>query len=108
MQIPFRFYICFFTFRFLHSITISEIGLLKHDHVLSGYCPGPCSRKRFSEREAEQWWAENRVRVHEQYNVRGGIDRVSNSNAASGVPAGGRQGEDGRPFSHSPYMPVTY
>ena len=47
------------------------------------------------------------MRVHEQYNVRGGIDRVSNSNAASGIPAGGRQGEDGRPFSH-PYMPVTY
>lgn len=91
---------CIFLQRFLDSPTISEI-------VLGGYCPGPCSRKRFSEREAEQWWAENRVRVHEQYNVRGGIDRVSNSNAASGVPAGGRQGEDGRPFSH-PYMPVTY
>lgn len=48
------------------------------------------------------------MRVHEQYNVRGGIDRVSNSNAASGIPAGGRQGEDGRPFSHPSYMPVTY
>eukprot|EP01018_Ginkgo_biloba_P039105 Gb_27542 [translate_table: standard] len=28
------------------------------------------SRKRFSERQAEQWWAENRARVYEQYNVR--------------------------------------
>ncbi|KAL5764602.1 hypothetical protein ACOSP7_016953 [Xanthoceras sorbifolium] len=28
------------------------------------------SRKRFSEKEAEQWWAENRARVYEQYNVR--------------------------------------
>ncbi|KAF6153057.1 hypothetical protein GIB67_034779 [Kingdonia uniflora] len=28
------------------------------------------SRKRFSEKQAEQWWAENRVRVYEQYNVR--------------------------------------
>lgn len=28
------------------------------------------SRKRFSEKQAEQWWAENRARVHEQYNVR--------------------------------------
>ncbi|XP_068494745.1 PH, RCC1 and FYVE domains-containing protein 1-like isoform X1 [Phaseolus vulgaris] len=28
------------------------------------------SRKRFSEKEAEQWWAENRGRVYEQYNVR--------------------------------------
>ncbi|KAA8544573.1 hypothetical protein F0562_022568 [Nyssa sinensis] len=28
------------------------------------------SRKRFSEREAEQWWAENRARVYEQYNMR--------------------------------------
>ncbi|KAJ8751148.1 hypothetical protein K2173_016329 [Erythroxylum novogranatense] len=28
------------------------------------------SRKRFSEQQAEQWWAENRSRVYEQYNVR--------------------------------------
>ncbi|KAH1092928.1 hypothetical protein GLYMA_14G034200v4 [Glycine max] len=27
------------------------------------------SRKRFSEKQAEQWWAENRGRVYEQYNV---------------------------------------
>lgn len=31
---------------------------------------GECSRKRFSEKQAEQWWAENRARVYEQYNVR--------------------------------------
>lgn len=34
------------------------------------------SRKRFSEKEAEQWWSENRVRVYEQYNVRM-VDRSS-------------------------------
>ncbi|XP_039034310.1 PH, RCC1 and FYVE domains-containing protein 1-like isoform X2 [Hibiscus syriacus] len=34
------------------------------------------SRKRFSEKQAEQWWAENRVRVYEQYNVRT-IDKSS-------------------------------
>ncbi|XP_077218619.1 PH, RCC1 and FYVE domains-containing protein 1-like [Tasmannia lanceolata] len=28
------------------------------------------SRKRFSEKQAEQWWAKNRARVYEQYNVR--------------------------------------
>ncbi|XP_030959632.1 PH, RCC1 and FYVE domains-containing protein 1-like [Quercus lobata] len=28
------------------------------------------SRKRFSEKQAEQWWAENRDRVYKQYNVR--------------------------------------
>ncbi|KAL5720035.1 hypothetical protein ACHQM5_012746 [Ranunculus cassubicifolius] len=28
------------------------------------------SRKRFSEKQAEQWWAENRARVYELYNVR--------------------------------------
>ncbi|CAL9037011.1 PH, RCC1 and FYVE domains-containing protein 1-like [Musa acuminata AAA Group] len=28
------------------------------------------SRKRFSEKQAEQWWAENRARVYEQYSVR--------------------------------------
>lgn len=28
------------------------------------------SRKRFSEKQAEKWWAENRVRVYQQYNVR--------------------------------------
>ncbi|XP_019434800.1 PREDICTED: E3 ubiquitin-protein ligase HERC2-like isoform X1 [Lupinus angustifolius] len=27
------------------------------------------SRKRFSEKQAEQWWAENRARVYEQYKV---------------------------------------
>ncbi|RRT77910.1 hypothetical protein B296_00004445 [Ensete ventricosum] len=27
-------------------------------------------RVRFSEKQAEQWWAENRARVYEQYNVR--------------------------------------
>ncbi|KAG6761169.1 hypothetical protein POTOM_034366 [Populus tomentosa] len=35
-----------------------------------------CSRKRFGEKQAEQWWAENRARVYEQYNVRM-IDRSS-------------------------------
>ena len=33
-------------------------------------CIGECSRKRFSDKQAEQWWAENRARVYEQYNVR--------------------------------------
>lgn len=33
-------------------------------------CIGGCSRKRFSEKQAEQWWAENRARVYELYNVR--------------------------------------
>ncbi|ESQ41205.1 hypothetical protein EUTSA_v10012520mg [Eutrema salsugineum] len=28
------------------------------------------SRKKFSEKQAEQWWADNRGRVYEQYNVR--------------------------------------
>ncbi|KAJ8423933.1 hypothetical protein Cgig2_032947 [Carnegiea gigantea] len=27
------------------------------------------SRRRFSEKQAEKWWAENRARVYEQYNV---------------------------------------
>ncbi len=30
---------------------------------------GACSRKRFSEKQAEQWWAENRTREYERYNV---------------------------------------
>ncbi|KAK4792749.1 hypothetical protein SAY86_023184 [Trapa natans] len=34
------------------------------------------SRKRFTEKEAEQWWAGNRARVYEQYNVRS-VDRSS-------------------------------
>lgn len=29
------------------------------------------SRKRFSERQAEQWWTENRLRVYEKYDVQG-------------------------------------
>ncbi|PWA38251.1 serine-threonine/tyrosine-protein kinase catalytic domain-containing protein [Artemisia annua] len=27
------------------------------------------SRRRFNEKQAEQWWAENRTRVYEQYNI---------------------------------------
>ncbi|CAA2951268.1 Zinc finger, FYVE-type [Olea europaea subsp. europaea] len=38
------------------------------------------SRKRFSEKQAEQWWAENRARVYEQYNVR----MVDNSSVGVG------------------------
>ncbi|XP_010453304.1 PREDICTED: uncharacterized protein LOC104735251 [Camelina sativa] len=34
------------------------------------------SRKRFSEKQAEQWWADNRGRVYEQYNVRM-VDKAS-------------------------------
>ncbi|VFR02950.1 unnamed protein product [Cuscuta campestris] len=36
------------------------------------------SRKRFSEKQAEQWWAENRARVYEKYNVRMAADKSSN------------------------------
>ncbi|XP_074577979.1 PH, RCC1 and FYVE domains-containing protein 1-like [Curcuma longa] len=39
------------------------------------------SRKRFSEKQAEQWWAENRLRVYEQYDVRM-IDK-SSTNAST-------------------------
>ncbi|XP_018511107.2 LOW QUALITY PROTEIN: PH, RCC1 and FYVE domains-containing protein 1 [Brassica rapa] len=35
------------------------------------------SRKRFSEKQAEEWWAENRGRVCEQYNVRIVVDKSS-------------------------------
>ncbi|KAH0888506.1 hypothetical protein HID58_050935 [Brassica napus] len=35
------------------------------------------SRKRFSEKQAEEWWAENRGRVYEQYNVRLVVDKSS-------------------------------
>ncbi|CAN8244117.1 unnamed protein product [Cochlearia groenlandica] len=35
------------------------------------------SRKRFSEKQAEVWWADNRGRVYEQYNVRIVVDKSS-------------------------------
>ncbi|KAL6010052.1 hypothetical protein ACLOJK_000483 [Asimina triloba] len=45
-------------------------------------------RKRFSEKQAEQWWAENRTRVYEQYNVRM-VDKstigIGNDDAATTV-----------------------
>eukprot|EP00250_Pteridium_aquilinum_P013741 c21544_g1_i1 orf=570-4103(-) len=44
------------------------------------------SRKKFSEKQAEQWWAENRVQVYEQYNVRG------LTNLAIGAPVAERVG----------------
>ncbi|PKA55404.1 Ultraviolet-B receptor UVR8 [Apostasia shenzhenica] len=39
------------------------------------------SRKRFTEKQAEQWWAENRSRVYEQYHVRM-VDRSSTASCA--------------------------
>ncbi|XP_042412359.1 PH, RCC1 and FYVE domains-containing protein 1-like [Zingiber officinale] len=42
------------------------------------------SRKRFSEKQAEQWWSENRARVYEQYNVRM-VNRFP-ANAGNEVP----------------------
>ena len=29
-----------------------------------------CSKRRFTEKQAEVWWAENRARVFEKYNVK--------------------------------------
>ncbi|KAJ8551330.1 hypothetical protein K7X08_000700 [Anisodus acutangulus] len=43
------------------------------------------SRKRFSEKQAEQWWAENRARVYEQYNVRMG-DKSSVGTVSEDLP----------------------
>lgn len=43
------------------------------------------SRKRFSEKQAEQWWAENRARVYEQYNVRM-VDRSAASMGSDEAP----------------------
>eukprot|EP01018_Ginkgo_biloba_P012838 Gb_13554 [translate_table: standard] len=48
------------------------------------------SRKRFTERQAEIWWSENRVRVFEQYNVRG-IDRAVTG--GSGQLTSGKEAE---------------
>lgn len=39
-----------------------------------------CSRKKFSEKQAEQWWAANRARVYQQYNV----SMVDKSNVSIG------------------------
>ncbi|KAK1570642.1 hypothetical protein Q3G72_004990 [Acer saccharum] len=41
------------------------------------------SRKRFSEKQAEQWWATNRARVYQQYNV----SMVDKSNVSIGREA---------------------
>ncbi|KAJ8543835.1 hypothetical protein K7X08_025453 [Anisodus acutangulus] len=43
------------------------------------------SRKRFSEKQAEQWWSENRTRVYEQYNVRVG-DKSSVGTVSEDLP----------------------
>ncbi|KAL3684617.1 hypothetical protein R1sor_002639 [Riccia sorocarpa] len=56
------------------------------------------SRKRFSERQAELWWAENRQRVHEQYNVRG----TERPNAGMNTPP---RTEEGR-IDSSQQIPV--
>ncbi|CAN1250516.1 PH, RCC1 and FYVE domains-containing protein 1 [Linum perenne] len=43
------------------------------------------SRKRFTEKQAEQWWAENRARVYEQYNVKM-VDKSSVSVGGEDLP----------------------
>ncbi|CAM8895502.1 unnamed protein product [Rhodiola kirilowii] len=43
------------------------------------------SRKRFSEKQAEAWWAENRARVYEKYNVRM-MDKSSIGVGSDGKP----------------------
>ncbi|XP_071733808.1 PH, RCC1 and FYVE domains-containing protein 1-like isoform X2 [Rutidosis leptorrhynchoides] len=43
------------------------------------------SRKRFSEKQAEQWWAENRPRVYQRYNVRL-VDKSCISVASNELP----------------------
>ncbi|KAJ7556571.1 hypothetical protein O6H91_05G088700 [Diphasiastrum complanatum] len=48
------------------------------------------SRKRFSEKEAEQWWLENRQRVHEQYDVRSGDKGVPGTSSISRSEDGNR------------------
>ncbi|XP_077235606.1 PH, RCC1 and FYVE domains-containing protein 1-like [Tasmannia lanceolata] len=37
------------------------------------------SRKRFEERQAETWWSENRDKVYDKYNIRGGSDKASSA-----------------------------
>ncbi|KAJ3671396.1 hypothetical protein LUZ60_007475 [Juncus effusus] len=39
------------------------------------------SRRRFGENQAELWWNENREKVYEKYNVRGGSDRISSASS---------------------------
>ncbi|KAJ3703622.1 hypothetical protein LUZ61_007327 [Rhynchospora tenuis] len=39
------------------------------------------SRRRFGENQAELWWSENRQKVYEKYDVRGGSDRVSSASS---------------------------
>ncbi|KAF3777970.1 putative E3 ubiquitin-protein ligase [Nymphaea thermarum] len=47
------------------------------------------SRKKFVERQAEVWWAENHGRVFEKYNVRGIMEKppAPSTSAASQIPA---------------------
>jgi hypothetical protein len=57
-----------------------------------------CSRKRFTEVEAEQWWAENRVRVYERYNVKITTNSTTSSDSSAVTDSS----------VLSSYMPVTY
>ncbi|XP_077224014.1 PH, RCC1 and FYVE domains-containing protein 1-like [Tasmannia lanceolata] len=42
------------------------------------------SRKRFSEKQAEKWWAENKVRVYEKYSIRTSEKSIAGSPASEG------------------------
>ncbi|CAI9291529.1 unnamed protein product [Lactuca saligna] len=46
------------------------------------------SRRRFGEHQAETWWSENREKVYERYNVRGGSDKSSVSAAQTARRSG--------------------
>ncbi|KAK1322667.1 Ultraviolet-B receptor UVR8 [Acorus calamus] len=59
------------------------------------------SRRRFGEHQAEAWWSENRERVYEKYNVRGGSDKAT-SPAAAPTPSALRMGgEEPSPSPHA-------
>lgn len=47
-----------------------------------------CSRKHFREQEAEKWWAENRARLYDKYDIHGEEDSITGSLSTSGDKKG--------------------
>jgi len=54
-------------------------------NIFDGKCN--CSRRRFGEYQAENWWSENKDKVYEKYNVRS-VDKSSSQGAHKAEGAG--------------------
>lgn len=72
---------CLFIGELERSIGCS-CSILSSESFFYDNCCFLCSRKRFSEQQAEKWWVENRSRIQEKYTILSGENSASGSTSA--------------------------